>query len=81
MILKKRTRSSIGSYYHRYILNKFDNKSIIVNLGGIANFTLINKRVVVSSDIGPANCLIDDLSNYFLIKNLIKIDFIFERKY
>ena len=58
----------IGSYYHKYILNKFDHKSIIVNLGGIANFTIINKRIVLSSDIGPANCIIDDLTNYFFNK-------------
>ncbi len=62
----------IGSYYHRFILNKFDNKSIIVNLGGIANFTAINKRIVISSDIGPANCLIDDLTNYFFNKKFDK---------
>ena len=62
----------IGSYYHKYILNKFDHKSIIVNLGGIANFTIINKRIVLSSDIGPANCIIDDLTNYFFNKKFDK---------
>ena len=62
----------IGAYYHKYILNKFDNKSIIVNLGGISNFTLINKRIVISSDIGPANCIIDDITNYFFNKKFDK---------
>ena len=62
----------IGSYYHRYILNKYDNKSIIINLGGIANFTVINKRTVISSDIGPANCIIDDLINDFFNKKFDK---------
>ncbi len=62
----------IGSYYHKYILNKFDYKSIIINLGGIANFTAINKRIVISSDIGPANCIIDDLVNYFFNKKFDK---------
>ena len=62
----------IGSYYHRFILNKYDNKSIIFNLGGIANFTAIFRRKVVSSDIGPANCIIDDLTNYFFKKKFDK---------
>ena len=71
-IKNKGQGAPIGSYYHKYILNNFTNKSIIVNLGGIANFTAINKRIVVSSDIGPANCLIDDLSNYFFNKKYDK---------
>ncbi len=71
-IKNKGQGAPIGSYYHRYILNKFDNKSIIVNLGGIANFTAINRRVVYSSDIGPANCIIDDLSHYFFNKKFDK---------
>ncbi len=71
-IKNKGQGAPIGSYYHKYILNKYDNKSIIVNLGGIANFTLINKRIVISSDIGPANCIIDDLTNYFFNKKFDK---------
>ena len=62
----------IGSYYHKYILNKFTNRAIIVNLGGIANFTSINKKIVFSSDIGPANCIIDDLCNNFFNKKFDK---------
>jgi len=71
-IKNKGQGAPIGSYYHKFILNKYDNKSIIVNLGGIANFTLINKRIVISSDIGPANCIIDDLTNYFFNKKFDK---------
>ena len=71
-IKNKGQGAPIGSYYHRYILNKYDNKSIIINLGGIANFTAIYKRIVVSSDIGPANCIIDDLTNYFFNKKFDK---------
>ncbi len=55
----------IGSYYHRYLLKLFKKKSIILNLGGIANFSIIVNNNIYSSDIGPANCLIDDLCNYF----------------
>ena len=71
-IKNKGQGAPIGSYYHRYILNKFDNKSVIINLGGIANFTLIKKRIVISSDIGVANCIIDDLTNYFFNKKFDK---------
>ena len=71
-IKNKGQGAPIGSYYHRYILNKFDNKSVIINLGGIANFTLINKKTIISSDIGPANCIIDDLTNYFFNKKFDK---------
>ena len=62
----------IGSYYHKYILNKLIDKSIIINLGGIANFSAINKNNIYSSDIGPANTIIDDLSNYFFKKKFDK---------
>jgi len=41
---------------------------IIVNLGGIANFSTVVSRTLLSSDIGPANCLSDDLCNYFFKK-------------
>ena len=71
-IKNKGQGAPIGSYYHRYILNKFDKKSIIVNLGGIANFTAIDKRIVISSDFGPANCIIDDLAYYFFKKKFDK---------
>ncbi len=67
-IKNKGQGAPIGAYYHKYILNKFDNKAIIINLGGIANYTAINNKIVNSSDIGPANCIIDDLTNYFFYK-------------
>ena len=62
----------IGSYYHRYILKKLNNNSIIINLGGIANYSAIIKNNTYSSDIGPANCIIDDLTNYFFNKKFDK---------
>ncbi len=71
-IRNKGQGAPIGTYYHRYILKRYTNKSIIINLGGIANFTAINNKNVYSSDIGPANCIIDDLSNYFFKKKFDK---------
>lgn len=43
--------------YHQQILG--DNDGIIVNLGGIANITLVNNGVISGFDTGPANCLLD----------------------
>ena len=59
----------IGSFYHKSILDKIDKKACIINLGGIANITFANKKNLISYDMGPANVLIDDLSNYFYKKN------------
>ena len=55
----------IGSYYHKYILDKINQKACIINLGGIGNITYINNKKLISYDIGPGNALIDDLSDFF----------------
>ena len=65
----------IGSFYHQSILNKINHKACIINLGGIANITITNKKDLISYDMGPANALIDDLSNYFYNKNFDKNGF------
>jgi len=58
----------IGSYYHKLLINKINPKSAIINLGGVANFSLQNKKKLISSDIGPANAITDDLMFYFFKK-------------
>ena len=65
----------IGSFYHKSILDKINKKACILNLGGIANITFANKKNLISYDLGPANVLIDDLSNYFYKKNFDKNGF------
>ena len=41
--------------------NKLNLPVTILNIGGISNITSINKnREMISSDIGPGNCLIDE---------------------
>ena len=47
-------------------------KSAIINLGGVANFSLINNNKFISSDIGPANAILDDLVLYFYNKKYDK---------
>ncbi len=58
----------IGSFYHKYLLKKINPNAIIINLGGICNFSKIFKNKILSSDIGPANTLSDDISYYFFKK-------------
>ena len=41
-------------------------------LGGVANFSLIYKKIFISSDIGPANAISDDLMIYFFKKKYDK---------
>jgi len=62
----------IGAYFHKLIINKINPKSLIINLGGIANFSLIFKNKFISSDIGPANAISDDLMFYFFKKKFDK---------
>lgn len=62
----------IGSYYHKLLIKKINSKSAIINLGGVANFSLINKNKLISSDIGPANAIADDLIFYFFKKKFDK---------
>ena len=48
--------------FHKLIVNKkkIDLPVTILNIGGIANITSIQKgNKIFSSDIGPGNCLID----------------------
>ena len=47
--------------FHKLLANKIgiNEPTIFINLGGIANITFITKHKIFSSDIGPANCLID----------------------
>tara|TARA_B100000965_G_C19537204_1_gene733920 strand:- start:360 stop:1433 length:1074 start_codon:yes stop_codon:yes gene_type:complete len=53
----------LAPIFHQLIINKnkIELPSTILNLGGIANITTIDKRNnISSSDIGPGNCLIDN---------------------
>ena len=56
----------LAPIYHKLIVKAFKDRGklklpiIILNIGGIANITLINEKYEISSmDIGPGNCLID----------------------
>ena len=77
----------IGSYYHKLLIKKINPKSVIINLGGVANFSLINKNKLISSDIGPANAISDDLMFHFFKKKfddqlfIVLMNFFFIKKF
>ena len=58
----------IGAFYHKLIIKKINTKAAIINLGGVSNFSLIYKKIFISSDIGPGNAILDDLMMYFFKK-------------
>ena len=52
----------LAPIFHKLLVKKYNLKKplAILNIGGIANATFINKNnKIYSSDIGPGNCLID----------------------
>ena len=56
----------LAPIYHQAIIKNLDKKNkiklplVILNIGGIANITVIDENYKISSmDIGPGNCLID----------------------
>ena len=56
----------LASIYHKLLARNFKDKGkielpiIILNIGGIANITSVNRNYeILSMDIGPGNCLID----------------------
>ena len=64
--------SPIGSFYHNFLIKKINKKAAIINLGGISNITYSNHKNLISFDMGPANCLIDDLMYFFYKKRIDK---------
>lgn len=56
--------------FHKAIFSKKKKKIMIVNIGGISNFTyLIGKKKMFASDIGPGNSLIDKFCKKKFNKN------------
>ena len=52
----------LAPLYHKLIINKIKSKqpSVVVNIGGIANITYVDKKnELISFDTGPGNYLID----------------------
>ena len=46
--------------FHQYLFGSENSKKIVFNIGGIANGTYLdNKKIMLASDVGPGNCLMD----------------------
>ena len=64
----------LAKHLDSYVFSDPDKSRILLNLGGIANFTLIpsDSDDVVCSDIGPANTLINQAMRIFYSKGFDK---------
>ncbi len=52
----------LTAIYHKLLVKKFqiNNPTLILNIGGISNYTYSFKNILYSKDIGPGNVLIDE---------------------
>ncbi len=55
--------------YHNAIFQSNNKNILVINIGGISNYTLLSKNKIFSSDIGPGNVLIDNFCKRFFKKN------------
>ena len=48
--------------YHELLIKKFkiNNPTLILNIGGISNYTYCFKNILAAKDVGPGNVLIDE---------------------
>lgn len=51
----------LAPLYHRALTEKFEKPIAVLNLGGVANVTFIDKNHMVAFDTGPASALMDDM--------------------
>ena len=52
----------LTAVYHKLLLKKLhiNNPTLILNIGGISNYTYCFKNILAAKDIGPGNVLIDE---------------------
>ena len=49
----------LAPVFHKEFFYSSSENRVVLNLGGIANITVLNKKRLMGWDTGPANCLID----------------------
>lgn len=59
----------LSAGFHEYMFKSGYKNRIILNLGGIANITVLNNNITFGYDTGPANTLIDNWINKIFNKN------------
>ena len=61
-IKNKGEGAPLAPIYHKLLIKKFkmNNPSLILNIGGISNYTYCFKDIISAKDIGPGNVLIDE---------------------
>ena len=50
----------LASAFHQYQFQQNNKTTVILNIGGIANITLLSNNDVIGFDTGPGNALLDD---------------------
>lgn len=50
----------LAPIFHQQLFNSVENNVLVLNLGGIANVSLIQAEQTLGFDTGPANCLADE---------------------
>ncbi len=50
----------LAPIFHQTIFRQVDKNVLVLNLGGIANISLLHGSDVMGFDTGPANCLLDE---------------------
>jgi len=71
-ILNDGQGAPIGAFYHKFLINKLNKKTVIINIGGISNICFAYKKKLIAFDLGPGNSLIDDYMWIILKKNYDK---------
>lgn len=62
----------LASAFHQYQFQRDDKNSVILNIGGMANITLLSGSDVIGFDTGPGNALLDDWTQINLNKEYDK---------
>ena len=50
----------LAPVFHQQVFSKLNTPLVVLNLGGIANISVIDGDKVIGFDTGPANCLMDE---------------------
>jgi len=50
----------LAPIFHQQLFNQINHNVVVLNLGGMANISLIQDQMVLGFDTGPANCLTDE---------------------